>query len=134
MQCSPSALTNLLSVAPFHSRGLRADRKQSTVKGKTPTPSRGSQGIQRRFLLPYAAADDLPSVRWTVVVGHTMLSKHLNHLQPTTCDLEDLDTVTLTSYHSLRKGSTILLFLNARNSIFSDLLENYDSGPFFTKK
>lgn len=34
----------------------------------------------------------------------------------------------------LQSSTAILLFLNTRSSIFSELPESYGSGPFFTKK
>lgn len=73
MQGSPSALADLLSVAPFHPRSLQADRRWPTAKGKTPSLTRNSQDSHRGFLLPFPAAEDLPSVGWTVAVGHTAL-------------------------------------------------------------
>lgn len=62
------------------------------------------------------------------------LNLSVNHFQSVTCDLEDLGTLTLSCHHSLRKGTTILLFLSSGNDIFSDLPQNYESGQFFTKK
>lgn len=84
MQCSPSALTRLLSVTPFHSHDLQADRRQSIVEGKPPLPF---------DLLWQKISCQLDGE--LCLDTRCFLNVSLNHLQAIMCDLEDLDTIAL---------------------------------------